>query len=209
MALDTYANLKTEIANYLNRTDLTSYLDTFIDLAEARHARDLRVREMESVDTSITTVAGTQSYDLPTGYLEMRYVTWQSNPYTFLAYMTPPDFFRVYNAGEGSGSPGYYTIVGSKIYLGKQPDAANVLELGFFKRPTALSSSNTTNDILTYFPDLYLYASLAESEPFLMNDERLPVWAGLYKEGVNSANNSASQGRTSGAPLNMSARMVV
>ena len=24
---------------------LTSYLDTFIDLAEARHARDLRVRE--------------------------------------------------------------------------------------------------------------------------------------------------------------------
>ena len=209
MALDTYANLKTEIANYLNRTDLTSYLDTFIDLAEARHARDLRVREMESVDTSITTVAGTQSYDLPTGYLEMRYVTWQSNPYTFLAYMTPPDFFRVYNAGEGSGSPGYYTIVGSKIYLGKQPDAANVLELGFFKRPTALSSSNTTNDILTYFPDLYLYASLAESEPFLMNDERLPVWAGLYKEGVNSANNSASQGRTSGSPLNMSARMVV
>jgi|TARA_B100000700_G_scaffold161376_1_gene178718 hypothetical protein len=209
MALDTYANLKTEIANYLNRTDLTSYLDTFIDLAEARHARDLRVREMESVDTSITTVAGTQSYDLPTGYLEMRYVTWQSNPYTFLAYMTPPDFFRVYNAGEGSGSPSYYTIVGSKIYLGKQPDAANVLELGFFKRPTALSSSNTTNDILTYFPDLYLYASLAESEPFLMNDERLPVWAGLYKEGVNSANNSASQGRTSGSPLNMSARMVV
>ena len=209
MALDTYANLKTEIANYLNRTDLTSYLDTFIDLAEARHARDLRVREMESVDTSITTVAGTQSYDLPTGYLEMRYVTWQSNPYTFLAYMTPPDFFRVYNAGEGSGSPGYYTIVGSKIYLGKQPDAANVLELGFFKRPTALSSSNTTNDILTYFPDLYLYASLAESEPFLMNDERLPVWAGLYKEGANSANNSASQGRTSGSPLNMSARMVV
>ena len=209
MALDTYANLKTEIANYLNRTDLTSYLDTFIDLAEARHARDLRVREMESVDTSITTVAGTQSYDLPTGYLEMRYVTWQSNPYTFLAYMTPPDFFRVYNAGEGSGSPSYYTIVGSKIYLGKQPDAANVLELGFFKRPTALSSSNTTNDILTYFPDLYLYASLAESEPFLMNDERLPVWAGLYKEGINSANNSASQGRTSGSPLNMSARMVV
>jgi len=209
MALDTYANLKTEIANYLNRTDLTSYLDTFIDLAESRHARDLRLREMESVDVSITTVAGTQSYDLPTGYLEMRYATWQSNPYTFLAYMSPPDFFRVYNAGVGSGSPGYYTIVGSKIYLGKRPDAANVLELGFFKRPTALSSSNTSYDILTYFPDLYLYASLAESEPFLMNDERLPVWAGLYKEGVNSANNSASQGRTSGAPLNMSARMVV
>ena len=188
MALDTYANLKTEIANYLNRSDLTSYLDTFIDLAESRMARDLRLREMETIDTTITTVAGTQSYSLPTGYLEMRFVTWQSNPYTFLAYMSPPDFFRVYNAGVASGSPTYYTIVGSTIYWGKKPDAANVLELGFFKRPTALSSSSTSNDILTYFPDLYLYASLAESEPFLMNDERLPVWAGLYKEGVNNDN---------------------
>ena len=209
MALDTYANLKTEIANYLNRTDLTSYLDTFIDLAESRHARDLRLREMESVDTSITTVSGTQSYDLPTGYLEMRYVAYQTSPYTFLTYLAPPDFMRVYNAGEGLGTPSHYTIIGSKIYLGMQPDSAKVLELGFFKRPTALSTSNTTNLILTNFPDLYLYACLAESEPFIMNDERLKVWASLYKEGVQTANESAQRGRTSSAPLNMSARMVV
>jgi|TARA_R100001594_G_scaffold125254_1_gene162225 hypothetical protein len=209
MALDTYANLKTEIANYLNRDDLTSYLDTFIDLAESRMARDLRLREMETIDISTTTVSGTQSYDLPTGYLEMRYVSYQTDPYTFLTYLAPPDFMRVYNVGVGSGIPSHYTMIGSKIYLGKMPDSAKVLELGFFKRPTALSSSNTTNDILTYFPDLYLYSALAESEPFLMNDERLKVWASLYKEGIKTANESAQRGRTSSAPLNMSARMVV
>jgi|TARA_A100001011_G_C14243941_1_gene814598 hypothetical protein len=209
MALDSYANLKTEIANYLNRTDLTSYLDTFIELAESRIARDLRLREMENIDTSITTVSGTQSYDLPTGYLEMRYVAYQTNPYTFLTFLAPPDFMRVYNAGEGSGTPSHYTIIGSKIYLGMQPDAAKVLELGFFKRPTGLSAVNTSNDILTNFPDIYLYSCLAESEPFLMNDERLQVWASLYKEAVETANNSAQRGRASGAPLNMTARMVV
>lgn len=209
MALDSYANLKTEIANYLNRTDLTSYLDTFIELAESRIARDLRLREMENIDTSITTVSGTQSYDLPTGYLEMRYVAYQTSPYTFLTFLAPPDFMRVYNAGEGSGTPSHYTIIGSKIYLGMQPDAAKVLELGFFKRPTGLSAVNTSNDILTNFPDIYLYSCLAESEPFLMNDERLQVWASLYKEAVETANNSAQRGRASGAPLNMTARMVV
>jgi len=209
MALDNYANLKNEIASYLNRTDLSSFLDTFIDLAESRMARDLRLREMETIDTSITTVSGTQSYNLPTGYLEMRYVALQTSPYTFLTYLAPPDFMRVYNAGEGSGSPSHYTIIGSKIHLGKMPDSAKVLDLGFFKRPTGLSSSNTTNDILTNFPDLYLYACLAESEPFLMNDERLKVWASLYKEGIKTANDSAQRGRTSSAPLNMSARMVV
>ncbi len=209
MALDTYANLKTEIANYLNRSDLTSYLDTFIDLAESRIARDLRVREMEAVDTSITTVSGTQSYTLPTGYLEMRYVMYQSDPYQFLAYMSPPDFFRVYNEGEGSGTPTYYTIVSNKIYLGNMPDAAQTLELGMFKRATALSDDNTSNDILTNFPELYLYAALSESAPFLMADERLQVWAGLYKEGIKTANESAQRGRTSSAPLQMSASRVV
>ena len=62
----------------------------------------------------------------------MRYVALQTSPYTFLTYMTPPDFMRLYNAGEGSGTPSKYTIVGSQILLGMQPDAAKVLELGFF-----------------------------------------------------------------------------
>jgi len=209
MALTSYTTLKNEIESYLNRTDLTANLDTFIDLAESRMARDLRIREMETIDTSITTVSGTQSYDLPTGYLEMRYVALQTSPYTFLTYMTPPDFMRLYNQGEGSGTPSKYTIVGSQILLGMQPDAAKVLELGFFKRPTGLSSSNADNLVLINFPDLYLYSSLAESEPFLMNDERLQVWAALYKEGVKTANESAQRGRTSSAPLMMSAKMVV
>ena len=209
MALDTYANLKTEIASFLNRDDLTSQIDTFIDLAETRHARDLRIQEMEAVDTSITTVAGTQSYDLPTGYIELRYAMLQTSPYTMLQYMSPADFFRVYNLGEGNVMPIYYTMVGKKIYLGHAPDDANVLELGFFKKATALSSSNTTNDILTNFPDLYLYGSLAETSPFLMQDERLAVWSSLYKEVVRTANESAQRGRVSAAPLQMSARRVV
>ena len=164
---------------------------------------------MEIVDETINTVSGTQSYDLPTGYLEMRYVLYQSNTYKFLYFMAPPDFFRVYNAGVSSGEPTYYTIVGSKIYLGPKPDAAKVLELGFFKRPTALSVTNTTNEILTNFPDLYLYASLAESAPFLVQDERLAIWANLYKEGVKTANESAQRGRESSAPLQMSTNRVV
>jgi len=209
MALDTYANLKLEIASYLNRTDLSEYLDTFIDLAESRMARDLRLREMESVDATIQTVSGTQAYDLPTGYLEARYVLLQSTPYNFLSFMAPADFFRVYNLGEGSGASTYYTIVGSKIYIGFAPDSVVNIEIGFFKRPTGLSTTNTTNDVLTNFPDLYLYGALGESAPFLMQDERLKVWASLYKEGVDSANKSAQRGRESSAPLQMSAVRVV
>ena len=45
MALTSYTTLKNEIESYLNRTDLTANLDTFIDLAESRMARDLELEK--------------------------------------------------------------------------------------------------------------------------------------------------------------------
>ena len=42
MALTNYSELKSSIADFLNRDDLTSVIPTFISLAEAQFARDLR-----------------------------------------------------------------------------------------------------------------------------------------------------------------------
>tara|TARA_A100000172_G_scaffold7502_1_gene4127 strand:+ start:447 stop:1070 length:624 start_codon:yes stop_codon:yes gene_type:complete len=206
MALDTYANLKTSIANYLNRDDLTTYLPDFISLAEARHGRDLRLRIMESVGTASAT--GGQNYiDLPTNFLEFRYVALNTNPKIVLRYMSPFELTKNYG-GNSSGEPIYFTIIGEKLYFGPTPDSSYSIEWAFYSKPTALSDSNTTNAILTNHPDLYLYASLLESSPFLMQDERLGVWAELYKEAVKVANSSDEIGRHSSGPLQMTAKSV-
>ena len=42
----TYAELKTNIANYLNRSDLTSDIDMFIDNTEGELNRRLRTKDM-------------------------------------------------------------------------------------------------------------------------------------------------------------------
>ena len=42
MAISTYAELKTSIANWLDRSDLTDVIPDFIALAETRHKRDFR-----------------------------------------------------------------------------------------------------------------------------------------------------------------------
>ena len=208
MALDTFANLKTTIASYLNRDDLTAYIPDFISLTEKRLNRELRVREMINSDTSITTVSGTQNYTVPTGFIEAISVIYQSDPYITLPFISNHDFYRNYNSSVTSGTPTFFTIVGDKIKLGVAPDQAVTLQIDFYKTVTALSDSNTTNDILTNYPELYLYGSLAESSPFLMQDERLQTWASLYKEAVNKANDSSSKGSSS-TPLLMSARSVV
>ena len=46
MALTTYAELQTAVANYLARTDLTSQIPDFIYIAETRLRRQLRINEM-------------------------------------------------------------------------------------------------------------------------------------------------------------------
>ena len=208
MAITTYSNLKTTISSYLNREDLTAYLGDFITLAESRLNRELRVREMVNIDTSTNTVAGTQSYDLPTGYIEATTVIFQSNPFTTLRFMANSDFYNKYNSSQSSGTPQYFTVVGTKILLGMQPDSATTLQINYYKKLTALSDSNATNDILTNYPELYLYASLAESSPFLMQDERLQVWAGLYKEALSLSNLASSKGSTTSSPLQMSTTQV-
>ena len=209
MALDTYSNLKTTIANYLNRSDLTANLGDFITLTEARLNRELRVREMVTTDTTTTTVSGTQSYSLPTGYLEATSVIFQSDPYCTLRFMSNSDFYNKYNLSQARGKPTYFTVVGSDILLGVAPDSAITLQINYYKSLTALTDSNATNDILTNYPELYLYGSLAEAAPFIMQDERLNTWGNLYKEALKNANETSSRGSTTSSPLQMSTPQVV
>ena len=61
MALSTYSELKTGIANWLNRTDLTDEIaDDFIKLTEADFNAKLRIRAMEQID-SITIDSETET----------------------------------------------------------------------------------------------------------------------------------------------------
>ena len=200
MALDTFDNLKSTISTYLNRSDLTANLADFIRLTEARLNRELRVREMVNTDTSITTVSGTQNYALPSGYLEATTVIFQSDPYCTLRFLSNSDFYNKYNSSQSRGKPTFFTIVGTDILLGVAPDTATTLQINYYKTLTALSDSNATNTILTNYPELYLYGALAESAPFIMQDERINTWGNLYKEALKNANETSSRGSTTSSP---------
>jgi hypothetical protein len=44
---------------------------------------------------------------------------------------------------------------------------------------------------------------LVEAEPYLMNDSRIQVWAGMYDRGLASTNTSDEAAQYSGVPLTM------
>ena len=178
MAISTYAELKTAIASWLDRSDLTDVIPDFIVLAETRHKRDFKIRRMETRVTA-NTIADTEYYSLPDNYVAMRNIKLNTNTKTPLEFLTPEIMDRL-QAGSSVGCPKAYSIKGNTIQVRPIPDGVYEIEISYYKHFTPLSDSNTTNDMLTNHPDAYLYGALVEAEPYLMNDKRITVWQQFY-----------------------------
>jgi len=202
MAFTSYSDLKTTIANYLARSDLTSVIPDFIRLAEERLRRDLRIRQMLVVATAATT-GGDSTVGLPTDFLEMRDIHFNTNPISSVSYESPNTFYQSTRATE-SGIPRTYTVLASELQFAPIPDTAYTAQMLYYAKPPLLSDSNASNVFLANCPDALLYAALGEAEPYLMNDARLQVWASLYDRSVASISNSDQSSEYSGQPMAMS-----
>jgi hypothetical protein len=196
MALTNYSELKTAISNWLDRTDLDDRIPEFIALAETRHRRDFKIRRMETRVTA-STIANTEYYTLPDNFVAMRNIQLNTDPKTALEYLTPEQMDRV-RAGSNTGKPKAYSIIGNTFQLRPIPDGVYEIEMLYFKYFTALSDSNTTNDMLTFHPDAYLYGALVEAEPYLYNDKRLQTWSALYDRAKKDIIDSNERDRHSG-----------
>jgi hypothetical protein len=168
MALATYEDLKTAIGawSFDSGSVLSSYYDDFIDLAEARLNRHLRVREMEA-DEDLTLSSGVG--DLPTDYLEWRKVTSVGSPRRQLEYVTPDYLETMYPTRE-SGYPNVFTIDGSGITV--LPIPSDTVTLYYYQKLTALSDDDTSNWLLAKSPQTYLHACCLEAAIFQGNMER-------------------------------------
>lgn len=180
-----YAQLQATIASYLARTDLTDQIPEFIRLAQDRLSRDLRIRQTLKVATT-TTTAGDATVELPADFVAMKDLHISStNPIQTVTFQSTSNFFRNTRALV-SGPPTFYTLLGSEFQFAPIPDTDYTLKMVYYYKPDYLSDTVSSNLWLATTPDLLLYASLGEAEPFLMNDERIATWSAMYDRGVNS-----------------------
>ena len=201
MSFATYSDLKTSIANYLARSDLTNQIPDFITFAENRLRRELRIRQMlKSVTTA--TVSGDSTVELPSDFIEIRDFVALTNPIQPLSYSSPSALSNDPRASE-VGVPKSYTILANDFLLSPPPDGVYTLRMLYYAAPAYLSSSNATNVFLTTAPDALLYAALIEAEPYLFNDARINTWGTMYDRAISSLTKSDEEGQYSGVPLAM------
>ncbi len=197
MAITTYAELQTSVANFLARDDLTAQIPDFIALAEARMGRELDTRSQVKRVTAAT-VAGAEFIDLPTDLRKIQGIKINSNPVKVLDYATSYDYYNL-TPSNGTGTPSYYTVVGTAIGLRPIPDSVLTIEMIYSDDIDALSSTNTTNTILTRHPDAYLFGALAAASVFLMDDARAAQFDQVFSRTIGEMKRDTDDAKFGGS----------
>jgi len=161
--LDTYEGLKNQIAEHLDRDDLTDQIDTFIDLAESRHRREVRIRQMLEREPLFVRH---RYVDPPARLLQVKHLRLLTSPVTVLTELSPFDMTR--ERHEETGKPEFFTIH-QQIEFDRDPDANYRGELIYWRAPEPLGA-------------------LAAAAPYLAHDERLSTWATLYTDARDRLN---------------------
>jgi hypothetical protein len=203
MALSTYSELKSSVADWLNRSDLTTAIPDFISLAEAQMERKLRTRQMI---VRATATVETEYGTVPSDFLEVKSLKLQTNPVTPLQFETIDSLDNLQSQYPSSAKPRFFSIVGAQIRTVPVPDSSYTAELTYYGKLTKLSGSVATNWLLTAAPDAYLYGSLMQAAPYLKDDARIATWANMYASAMEELQIADDRGATSGGALVARAR---
>ena len=204
MALTTHDELKSAIADFLDRSDLTSAISDFIDLAETGMNREVRHWRMEK---RATANLDTQYTALPNDFLEpirMSLNTADTNTLEMVNAFQISNL-RAQNLNT-TGRPINFAISDGSIEVFPTPDSSYTLELLYYQKIPAISLNSQTNWVLTNHPDAYLYGSLIHSAPYLAEDNRIQTWAALYQKAINDINSESERSKTSGSGRRMKIR---
>lgn len=160
------------------------------------------------VNRQLTTTTGnisTEATALPSDFLGSKtiYIT-TGGDNLVLSYMTPESLQLAYGNNTGA-RPEAFTIIGSSFYVRPVPDASYPYTLIYFARVPALSDSVSTNWVLTYFPNAYLYGTLVQASVYLMDDARAKgTFAPLYDQAIERIRQDSNRATFPTSNLSMS-----
>lgn len=184
MSLNTYDDLKSSVANWLNRTDLTAEITDFIKLAETRIAHEVRLPTIEK--TASMTLNAQGAVAIPADFLELIDVFYNDKPLdrislTQLRGLTPR-----------SGVPVCFARDGKELVFFPAPASqSDTLVVKYYYKVPNLgykymsNTFTTTNDLFATIPEMYLFGALSEAATFLGADNGR--WEQSYQTAFNRA----------------------
>ncbi len=206
MALDgTYVGLLASIASWMDRDDLTAVIPDFVTLFESNANTEAAIRtQFNRASTVIPTSAALDYISTPADYLgtDSLILTMAGGSFvTLKPYGSASAMYTDYpNAASAKSQPKGFINMTSKIELAPNPDAIYSTRLYYYQKIPALVT-NSTNWLLTNFPQIYLFGSLVAAEAFLGSDPRIETWGSLYDNAVQKLGGATDRNKYGGSSL--------
>lgn len=190
MAIANYTDLKTAVANWMARSDVSGEAGDFIMLAEARLNR-----ELPAVETDVTL----------TGTIDSRRIDISAQncvePIALFLAETGADEVEIQRQADGtfpylatSGRPTIWSVDGTSIDFDRPLDAAYPFRFRL-RQKFALSDSAPTNWLLTNHPDLYLASALIWGGVFIKDFGYAAPFSAALEDGIPSVRNIIAQSK--------------
>jgi hypothetical protein len=187
----TYTELKALIAVWSKRSDLTALIPGFIQQAEARMGRALRVRQMEAA-LADSAISSGYEVALPSDFLSLKAVWPTAYP---AIVIKPQPLSAVLAQGVRAGSPSMVAVTADALRF----DGTGTVTGVYFAAIPALSDSVASNWLLAAHPDAYLFASLAELSTYAQDDRESAIWSARSDQVIREIQQADMRDRFSGA----------
>lgn len=188
----TFNSLLDDLRAYLERgtsVDETVFdqLPSLINLAERQLANSLKLLGFVNVVTDTMTI-GQSVIPKPNRWrdtISINFGVGTAQVRTQL-FLRSYEYLRTFHPDEDvTGQPKFYADYDYFNWLiGPSADFAYPFEVNYWELPALLDATNQTNWTTDFAPNALLHGSLLQATPFLKNDERIPIWEGIYDRDV-------------------------
>jgi hypothetical protein len=198
--ITTYNTLLTAVADYLARSDLTTFIPNFVQNWEERF-----YREPENwgswMETALNVTITNNVAAVPADYLGIKvaYISGQSSP-PLKRISLDQMYERFPRSVTGGGNPAYISRNGANFIFGPTSASGTLVGTYYAKQTVLRSDGDGINFLITDCPDLALYGSLLEAETFIKNDKRVSVWGQLYSAALEAYRSRMRAEDFSGSP---------
>ena len=186
--MTTYAQLLTDVPAWINRSDLSAYIPTFVSLFEARVNRRLRVRQMEASFTG--TIDANNLIALPSDWMAFK-ALWVDG-YEGVP-LKPQSLESVVSQQATSGAPYFYAIDGDSVRFDGSGDVTGV----YYQSVPGLVAAGS-NWLCTAAYDAYLFGVASEAHLYLLDEARAAAFYARADDVLNNITETDRRDRFQG-----------
>lgn len=178
----TYAEIRTQFINILNRSDCSNALaDTFITQGIQRSQRLLHIITQERIDT-ITVGATFTGIDIPSDFIKPIAIYRESS--TGAGYKLERVSLSEYlEIPVSSGGPTVWTRDRTQFLLKPTPAEGDVIKLLYYGEFEDFANDADTTPLSVIAPQMFIYGGLVFAADYFV-DDRKAMWEQTYTQAI-------------------------